>query len=229
MAKTTAIVLSGGRGKRFGTDEPKQYLKLYDKPVLYFSLNAFQNSPEIDEIVLVSIPDDVEYCRREIVEKYNLTKVKQVVSGGEERYDSVQNGLKASKGEYVLIHDGARPCIDADLIKGICTDLQKFGSAIAAVPTTDTIKKVDADGYVAETLNRKELYNIQTPQGFIREELMSAYEKMREASHQLPITDDSMIMENFSNRKMHISKGSYSNIKITYKSDIEIVMRYIEK
>lgn len=114
--KTAAVVLAAGSGKRMGTSVHKQYLLIKGKPVIYYTLRAFELS-EVDEIILVTGADEIDYCSREIVEKYNFQKVRAVIAGGKERYDSVYEGLKAlSDCDYVLIHDGARPLISSVLI-----------------------------------------------------------------------------------------------------------------
>ena len=139
MKKYAAIVLSAGSGSRMKSDIPKQYLPLIEKPVIYYSLMAFQNSP-VDEIILVSGANDIEYCRKEIVERYGLSKVTKIVAGGKERYDSVYEGLCATDAEYVLIHDGARPVLTSDLIDRMIQGVENTGACIAAMPVKDTKK-----------------------------------------------------------------------------------------
>ena len=125
------------------------------------------NCSEVDEIILVTGSDEIDYCSREIVEKYNFQKVRAVIAGGKERYDSVYEGLKAlSDCDYVLIHDGARPLISSVLINANISCVQEKEACITAVPAKDTIKVVDNKGYVADTLERSKLWQIQTPQTF---------------------------------------------------------------
>ena len=115
-AKVTAIVLAAGKGSRMNSDVPKQYLTLLGKPVLFYSLQAFEKS-DVDEIILVTGSGEQEYCKREIVEKYHFNKVAHIVEGGAERYHSVHHGLLATKNvDYVMIHDGARPLISEEVI-----------------------------------------------------------------------------------------------------------------
>ena len=117
MKKYAAIVLSAGSGSRMKSDIPKQYLPLIEKPVIYYSLMAFQNSP-VDEIILVSGANDIEYCRKEIVERYGLSKVTRIVAGGKERYDSVRNALRfIEKDTYIFIHDGPRALVSQEILK----------------------------------------------------------------------------------------------------------------
>ena len=141
MAKYTAIVLSAGKGSRMGSSVHKQYLLLCGRPVIYYTLKAFEESP-VDEIVLVTGEGEEEYCQKEIVEKYKLHKVTKIVKGGKERYHSVFQGLSACEHtDYVLIHDGARPFIGQEVIRHIMDEVQKKHACIAAVPVKDTIKR----------------------------------------------------------------------------------------
>ena len=166
MAKYTAIVLSAGKGSRMGSSVHKQYLLLCGRPVIYYTLKAFEES-SVDEIVLVTGEGEEEYCRKEIVEKYKLHKVTKIVKGGKERYHSVFQGLSACEHtDYVLIHDGARPFIEQEVIRHTMDEVQKKHACIAAVPVKDTIKKVDENGKVEDTPPRKSLYTVQTPQAF---------------------------------------------------------------
>ena len=140
MSNFAAIVLSAGRGSRMKSDVPKQYMDLNGKPVIYYSLKAFEENG-FSSIVLVCGKDDVEYCQKEIVEKYNLTSVKAVVPGGKERYHSVFEGLKAVEGaDYVFIHDGARPMISQDIINRLKEAVVTEEAAVAGMPVKDTIK-----------------------------------------------------------------------------------------
>ena len=140
MNKTAAIVLSAGRGTRMQSDIPKQYMPLNDKPVLYYSLKAFQES-SVSTIILVTGKEDIDYCQKEIVEKYHITKVAAIVSGGKERYHSVFEGLKQLEGyDYVLIHDGARPCVDKEIIERSIEAVIQDKACVVGMPVKDTIK-----------------------------------------------------------------------------------------
>ena len=273
--KCTAIVLSAGKGKRMGTDKPKQYLDLCGKPVLYYCLKAFQES-FIDEIVIVASKDDFSYIKKEIVDKYGMTKVIRIVEGGAERYDSVLCGLKAagvpdlgttySDGtdtegayeagdskypDYVFIHDGARPFVDDEILMRAYETVEKSGTAIVAVPSKDTVKIVDDGGITIDTPDRSTVWLMQTPQVFRYREILEAYENMEvgmsrykeeiltdsydaskpAGSHTLSrmsnITDDAMVMEQFGSLPVHVSMGSYRNIKITTPEDMIMAEAFI--
>ena len=215
----TAIVLAGGSGKRMNSDIPKQYLMLAGKPVIYYSLKAFQDNSHIDNIILVTAEEYIDYAKENILDK-TLSKVSMVIQGGMERYDSVYKGLQCIKEPgYVFIHDGARPCISQKLIDDCYTNVVKNGACIAAVPVKDTIKIADAEGFAAETPDRSTLWQIQTPQCFVTAEIREAYQKMMEAGDD-SVTDDGMVMETYGIRGVRMIKGSYENMKITTPEDM---------
>ena len=215
----TAIVLAGGSGKRMNSDIPKQYLMLAGKPVIYYSLKAFQDNSHIDDIILVTAEEYIDYAKENILDK-TLSKVSMVIQGGMERYDSVYKGLQCIKEPgYVFIHDGARPCISQKLIDDCYTNVVKNGACIAAVPVKDTIKIADAEGFAAETPDRSTLWQIQTPQCFVTAEIREAYQKMMEAGDD-SVTDDGMVMETYGIRGVRMIKGSYENMKITTPEDM---------
>lgn len=230
--KTVAIVLAAGSGSRMQTDVKKQYIDINGKPVLYYSLKTFQDS-FVDEIVLVTAKEDMEYCKMEIVQKYGFSKVHCVVSGGAERYNSVMNGLRMIKEcDYVYIHDGARPFIDSELLERLQADAEEFGTAVAAVPSKDTVKVVDNENFVISTPSRNTIWAIQTPQVFKYSIITEAYERLtmriqHVAAEDLHITDDAMVVENFTNSKVKLVMGSYKNIKITTAEDVDIANTFL--
>lgn len=233
-----AIVLAGGRGSRMNSAVPKQYIMLMDRPVLSYSLECMQNSSFIDDIILVCGRDDEEFCRHDIVNRYNFTKVCSVIPGGEERYDSVYNGLAeierlaiADEYSYVYIHDGARPCIDEMLLAECRDNVQKYGACVPAVPVKDTIKIVDNDGFCVDTPPRSSLMAVQTPQCFRYKLALEAYKSMNDARKNgmdiRTITDDAMVAERFTGARVKLCRGSYTNIKITTPEDMDAAERII--
>lgn len=215
----TAIVVAGGKGRRMGMEVNKQYLLLSGKEVVARTLEVFQKSPEVDEIILVSPEGEIEFCRENIVGKYNLNKVVKIVSGGSERQDSVYNGLvSCSSGtEVVLIHDGARPFVTEDMIKRSIEYAGEFGACSVGVPVKDTIKVLNSDNFAVDTPNRSSLYSVQTPQTFKYEIILKAHEKLRTEGR--AVTDDTMVVEEEGYRVKFI-EGSYTNIKITTPEDL---------
>ncbi len=228
--KFTAIVLSAGSGSRMHSDIPKQYMMLGKYPVIYYSLQAVEKSAA-DSVILVAGPKDVSFCKKEIVGKYGFKKVQKIVAGGAERFLSVYEGLKAAEGaDYVLIHDGARPLLSADLIERCMETVEKEKACIPAVPVKDTIKISDAEGYVADTPERSRMCAAQTPQCFAYPLLFLAYQKFFDAQARgmtdLEVTDDAMLVEYFAGRKVKLVEGSHYNIKITTPEDMRMAEIY---
>lgn len=224
----TAIVLAAGKGSRMQSEIPKQYMNIDGKPVLYYSLKAFEESL-VDDIILVTSENSVSYCKNEIVEKYDICKVKAIIAGGEERYLSVKKGLmSADKADYVLIHDAARPCLTMDIIKRSIEEVQITGACTVGVPVKDTIKLVDDDCFGLDTPPRNRLWQIQTPQSFLYRDILEAY-RILEASGDTDITDDTMIIERYLDKKVKVIQGDYCNIKITTTEDLSVVENFFKK
>lgn len=220
-AKCTAVVLAAGQGKRMGTKIQKQYLDIAGKPVLYYSLYAFEQSKIIDEVVLVTGAGQTEYCKKEIVFKYGFQKVKAIIEGGAERYHSVVNGLRCVKEGYVFIHDGARPFVTEDILERVYQEVQREKACVVGVPVKDTIKMADENGFVVRTPDRSRLWQVQTPQVFETELIQNAYEKLMRQS-EVTVTDDAMVVEQMLGNKVKLVMGSYHNIKITTPEDLLI-------
>ena len=231
MLKYAAVVLSAGSGKRMQSDIPKQYLDLNGKPVIYYSLKAFEDS-SFSSVVLVCGKDDVEYCRKEIIEKFGLKNVTAVVRGGKERYHSVFEGLKAvGEADYVFIHDGARPMLTGEIIHRLQKAVVEEQAAVAGMPVKDTIKIVDEAGYVMETPERKLVWQVQTPQCFSFPIIYDAYHNLikdEEEGVLIPqITDDAMVLSYISDHEIKMVEADYRNIKITTPEDLEIARLFI--
>jgi 2-C-methyl-D-erythritol 4-phosphate cytidylyltransferase len=232
--RTTAIVLAGGRGKRMNSEIHKQYLLIKDKPVLYYSLKAFEDSL-VDDIVLVTGKDEASYCQNEIIDKYGFTKIRAIVAGGKERYHSVYNGIKAISWEcdYIFIHDGARPFVTRDIIERTYNEVKISKACIVGMPVKDTIKISDDNGYVADTPSRSHVWQVQTPQTFESTLISRAYEKLIEneellLSKGVTITDDAMVVEYFEKVPVKLVQGSYENIKITTPDDLIIAETFLK-
>ena len=221
-AKCTAIVLAGGQGKRMGTKVQKQYLEVQGKPVLYYSLHAFQKSELIDEIILVVGEGREEYCKKEIVDKFEITKVTKIVVGGSERYYSVWNGLCAMDEDgYVFIHDGARPFINDEILNRAYEAVQEEKACVVGMPVKDTIKIADENGFAKETPNRNYVWMVQTPQVFETSLVKKAYGMLMKRDN-ITVTDDAMVVETMLGRNVKLVEGSYQNIKITTPEDLTI-------
>lgn len=227
-AKHIGIVMSAGKGLRVGGDIPKQYMDLCGKPVLYYSLKAMQDS-FLDEIIIVCGSKDEAYVKENIVDKFSFSKVTSIVAGGEERSDSVYNGLMAVKdasSTYIYIQDGARPMLSLEMLEASRNDAACFGSSVMGVPSKDTIKVVNDNGFVVTTPDRAHLWNIQTPQTFLCSDLIAAYNRFRK-ERGCSVTDDASVMESFGDIPVHITMGDYRNIKITTPEDFETAERFL--
>jgi 2-C-methyl-D-erythritol 4-phosphate cytidylyltransferase len=227
--KQVAIVLAAGRGKRMNSAVQKQYLLINKRPVLYYSLAQFQACPFIDEIILVTGKDEIDYCRREIVERYGIEKVKKIVAGGAERYHSVYQGLLAAGEDctYVYIHDGARPFVDQDILRRAEESVRKYQACVVGMPVKDTIKISDGEGFADYTPPREQVWMIQTPQVFSYPVIYEAYREIL-SREDITVTDDAMVLETVTGQKAKLVPGSYENIKITTPEDLQIAELFVQ-
>ena len=232
--RVAAVVLAAGKGKRMQSTVQKQFLLLDGKPLLWYSLKAFEDSPAGD-IILVTGEEDVEYCRKEIVELYGFQKVRAIVPGGKERYHSVYEGLKAlkerlgyGKKDYVMIHDGARPFVDAAMIERVMKAAERYGACVAGMPSKDTVKLSDNDGFAVQTPERSRVWTIQTPQTFSYSLIKDAYDKMMSREeYQQGVTDDAMVVEFMTDCRVRLTEGSYRNIKVTTPEDMAVAEAFL--
>ena len=221
----TAIVLAAGRGRRMGTKTAKQYLELQGKPVLAYALEVFEQSSVIDDILLITGEDRIDYCKKEICEKYGIKKVSAVVPGGKERYESVWKALcilkERGQAGYVMIHDGARPFLTEDILERVYRQVQTYKACVVGMPVKDTIKLIDKAGQITESPDRSFVWQAQTPQAFAMPLIIEAFEKQmkEDCSH---ITDDAMVVERQMGVPVYMVEGSYRNIKITTPEDLMI-------
>lgn len=240
--KCTAILLAAGQGRRMHSSVQKQYLLLGDKPVIYYSLKTFQDS-FIDDIILVTGNGDESYCRKEIVDRYHFTKVKEIVAGGRERYDSVYNALQVIKKKdmqipdedgFVFIHDGARPFLTEEILQRTLEAVAADQACVAGMPVKDTIKVVDEKGYALQTPDRNSLWQVQTPQVFDSRLIIEAYERLMQekdslAAKGIRITDDAMVVETLMGHSVRLVQGSYENIKITTPEDLVTAEAFLSR
>ncbi len=212
--KVTAIIVAAGTSKRMdGLD--KLFARLYQKPLIYWSVVAFENNSKVDNIVIVSSDTGIKKINK-MINRYNLTKVKHVIPGGARRQDSVKAGLIFAEGSgWVLIHDGARPLVGQDIINSVLEKAMVSGAAIPAIPVNDTIKTVRKN-QVSNTLPRNNLFAAQTPQAFSYDIITRAFEMI-----DAQVTDDAQMVE-MSGGDVSLSTGSYDNIKVTTLLDLEI-------
>ena len=221
-----AVVPAGGLGTRMGGTVPKQFLNLNGKPILYYTLKALQESGLISELILV-VPKK-EYgnaCDQWLGKPEIVTKV---VVGGAKRQDSVYNGFceVSREPEIVLVHDGVRPFLSHKMIRETINAAREYGAAITALPVHDTIKRVDASGLVSQTVERENLWRVQTPQAFQYKILNEAFKKAN--SENFYGTDEGTLIEHLG-APVKVIEGSEKNIKITRPEDLELSETYISK
>lgn len=239
----TVILLAGGSGKRMGTDKPKQYLEVAGKPLLCYPLRILEKSKVADECILVVPQGDISYVKESIVEAEGFSRVRAIVAGGQERYESVLKGLQAIEKragreellpEVVMVHDGARPFLTEELLERCFQGALEYGACTAAVPSKDTVTVSDEEGFERETPDRKYVWNVQTPQAFRQEILFPAFRKMAEVLHRTKgrerlswVTDDVSVARCYAGAKIRLVQGDYRNIKVTTAEDLEMVRRLL--
>jgi len=219
--EATAVIVAAGKGLRMKKEVRKQYLLLADRPILAHTLKAFDDCPLIGCTILVIPPDDIEECERSILSPLTLKKPIDLVSGGQTRQDSVFNGLKQVKNQngIVVIHDGVRPFVCLEKLMACIKEAKNSGACLLGIPAVDTLKRVNDDGYITNTLDRSGIWHAHTPQVF-------KYKLIREAHDQAKRnrfigTDDVGLLEQL-NVKVQIKmiKDSKYNIKITTPDDL---------
>lgn len=221
----SAIILAGGKGKRMGAKVSKQYINLKGKPILYYTLKRFIECSDINKIILVLPEDEIEFCKKEIIDRYSI-KVDLIVKGGSERQESVFNALNAIKdSEVVLIHDGARPFVSQEIIQSGIRLAKQHGAVAPGVTPKDTIKIKDLDGFSVNTPNRESLVAIQTPQVFKFDLIKECHYKLK--NDNVAVTDDTMVVERYG-KKVYLYEGDYKNIKVTTPEDLILAEKLIE-
>lgn len=214
----SAIIVAAGNSRRFGNKVSKAVLKINSKPVIAYSLDVLSEHHKIKEIIVVGNPRNIESLRG-IIRKNKIHKTIKVILGGKERQDSVSNGLKAinPKADFVLIHDAARPFITKGLVTLVIKEALESKAAIVGVPVKATIKKADNKGCVKHTIDRNNLWEIQTPQVFSKKLILNAYKNFG----RFKVTDDAMLVER-TGKKVKMVLGAHHNIKITTPEDLII-------
>ena len=226
--KHIAIILAGGSGRRMGGALPKQFLKVNNRTILEYTIDNFERAECIDEIAIVTHPDYVNEMQ-EIIAANPWKKVANILLGGKERTDSTLSALRAytTDDDRLLIHDGVRPLVSQSIITNVCSALAEFDAVNLAIPAVDTIIEVK-DGVMVAAPRRDLLRQVQTPQGFKRETLAKAYE-LALADPDFMATDDcGVVFKYHPTTAIKIVEGETSNIKITYKEDLEFLEKYME-
>lgn len=224
---TSVIIAAAGSGKRMGADVNKIFLPLSGAPVLAHTLSVFQNMSEINEIILVAAESEIMEVKN-LAEDFGITKVKTVVAGGKERMDSVKNGLSevSESADIVLVHDAARPLIKPETVLEIIENIKINGAAACGAKNKNTVKRIDDNGFICETLDREYLVDIQTPQGFKKDIILSAYAYAEKEN--FSATDDCMVAE-FAGVKVKVVFSTSDNLKITTYDDLAVAEQILQR
>lgn len=224
----SAIIVAAGKGIRMNDTTRKQYLDLAGRPILAHSVMVFDACALVDKIFLVIPKKDIEYCRNNILPLLKLKNGLELVPGGEQRQDSVYNGLKAisKKTDTVVVHDAVRPFIQLEELKSCILGSRKFGACILGVPVSDTVKRVGKSGFIDNTLIRNNIWLAQTPQAFKYELIIRAHETARRDGY--TGSDDSLLVERLG-IDVKIINGSKNNIKITVREDLVVARAMLKE
>ncbi len=231
---TVAVIIAGGAGSRMGQDIPKQFINVYDKPVLIYTLESFQKHPQIDAIEVVCIDGwhDMVWA---YAKQFNIDKLKWIVSGASTAQDSIRNGIynledKLKEDDIVIIHDGIRPLVDESVLSDVIMVCQKYGNAVTSLPYNEQIFVVDEDdpSITGKYIPRETLRRVSTPQayrfGLVDKKYHEAYEK-EIGIHGSAYTNTMMVELG---EKLHFASGSDKNIKLTTKDDLEMFKAYLK-
>ncbi len=220
---TTAIIVAAGRSERMGSNIDKAFLSLGPRPVIAYSLMAFESCPDIDSIILVVRKDQL-IAAQGVAKMFGCRKVGTIIAGGSCRQASVRNGIKACDPDtdIVCVHDAARPCVTAELISETVRTARRTGSGVAARKVTDTVKFVEHGQVVSSTLDRNKIWTVQTPQTFKFEILKKAFDAVDPADER--ITDEASAVE-LCGGTVHLVQSTTLNIKITVASDLQTVAK----
>lgn len=224
IKKIPCIIVAAGNSTRMG--ENKQFMNILGVPVIARTLMTFENSPCISRIILVLKAEDIAKTQI-LAEKYNISKLTDVVFGGENRQESVLKGFERLSAEEtdVLIHDGARPLVKEETIVSVATALEKYSAVCCGVRVKDTLKQVDLNMNIEKTVDRSSIFAVQTPQGVKKDHYLDAVGRIGDLNS---VTDDMSVMES-AGYKCFMVEGSYDNIKITTLEDIPLAENYLER
>lgn len=231
---TIALIIAGGTGSRMGQDIPKQFINVYDKPVLIYTLEGFQKHPEIDAIEVVCI-EGWENLVWAYAKQFNISKLKWIVAGGKSGQESIRNGVfnlegKCHDNDIVVIHDGIRPLIDADVLSDVIVKCRKFGNAVTSLPYNEQIfvKDKNDETTTMQYIPRETLRRVSTPQAYLFGKLNWAYHEAfeREIGIYGSSYTNTMMVE--LGERLYFASGSDKNIKLTTKDDLELFKAYLK-
>ena len=215
---TTAIILAAGKSERMGGGVDKAFLSLVNKPMVAWSLMAFEKCPDIDRIVLVVRKEQL-IASKAVVKMFGISKIDKIVAGGSKRQESVDAGVKACDLDtrYVVVHDAARPLVTPALVSEVVAAVKRTAAVTVGRPVTDTVKLCEKGSVVTKTLDRDRLWAVQTPQAFQLKELRAAYKALGKTE----ISDDCMAVE-LNGGAVRVVENRKPNVKVTYPEDLEL-------
>lgn len=226
-----ALIIAAGKGQRTRQDIPKQFINVFDKPILIYTLENFQKHPEIDGIVVSCLDGWVDILRA-YAKQYNITKLKDVVLGGATVHESFYNGLQRMKkycddNDIIVLHDGIRPMIDEDVLSDVIVTCRKYGNGVSSLPYNEQIFRKKDDISTNEYINRDTLRRVQTPQAYYFSKLFSSYERAFREHIGIsgPSYTNTMMVD--LGETLYFASGSERNIKITTTEDIEIFKAFL--
>ena len=226
-----AIIIAGGSGSRMGQDIPKQFINVYDKPIIIYTLEGFQRHPEIDSITVVCI-DGWQDMLNAYAKQFEITKLARIVKGGNTGQESIRNGVEslrdsAKKDDVVIIHDGIRPLIDASVLSDVIGKCKKYGNAITSLPYNEQLFVTSNGIDTQEYIPREKLRRVSTPQAYVYELLAKSYKKAFEEEIGIYGSSYTNTMMVELGETLYLAAGSDKNIKLTTKDDIELFKAYL--
>ena len=235
MHKNIAIIIAGGSGSRMGQNIPKQFINVYDKPVLIYTLESFQRHPMIDAIEVVCI-EGWEQVLQAYANQFNISKLQWITKGGDSAQESIRNGVynlegKVTDDDIIIIHDGIRPMIDDSVLTDVIEKAEKYGNAVTSMPYNEQIFVVDKDDETTTTqfIPRETLRRVSTPQAYRYQLLNTKYHEAYAKNIGIHGSHYANTMMVELGVRLHFAKGSDKNIKLTTKDDLELFKGYMTK
>lgn len=229
---TYALIIAGGSGNRMGQDIPKQFINVYDKPVIIYTLEAFQNHPEIDFIQVVCIEGWHDILRA-YAKQFSITKLKDIILGGSSAQESIRNGVNSLKDicnddDLIIIHDGVRPLVDDFVLSDVIVKAKKFGNAVTSMPYNEQIFKIYDDFSTKEYIPRETLRRVSTPQAYNFKKLYDSYEKAFNENIGIGPSSYTNTMMVELGETLYFAAGSDKNIKLTTKENLEMFKAFLK-
>jgi len=230
--KNVAIIIAGGKGNRMGQDIPKQFIHVYDKPVLVYTLESFQKHPDIDEIEVVCI-DGWQSIVDAYAKQFNITKLKYIVTGGNSSQESIRNGVynlegKISDDDNVIIHDGIRPLVEPGVLSDVIVKCNQYGNGVTSLPYNEQIFVIDDEISTTKYIPRETLRRVSTPQAYKFRKLFDKYHEAFEKEIGIYGSSYTNTMMVELGERLYFAAGSDKNIKLTTKDDLEMFKAYLK-